>query len=360
MRVCFFHGEPDWSARARVFTEMAGLLAGRGYEITLVCARGGSAERRMVALGREVIGLSMRGGALRVGWRLRGILRRQFVEVVFVHSEREQLAAATAVWLADRGAVVRRVPPVARLTGGRRARLGMRLAATGFLFAFDEDLRAARAPARALEPVVAPPGAAPAAPAAPVGGAANGARTVVVICDRARDGRLATALRALALLAERQPELKIVLIGAECDRDALRIQAAALRIGGRVAIVDTATSGETAREQIAAAALGWVVADGDEAAFGMLDFLSAGVPVITERNALSTRLVTDGATGMLASGLDATGYAALLARLLAEPDVRAALARAARESSAKWPLSATADGFERAAAAARDRTRWHV
>jgi len=64
--------------------------------------------------------------------------------------------------------------------------------------------------------------------------------------------------------------------------------------------------------------------------------------------------------GLLAAGLDAEALAALLASLLADHERHARLARAARAAAARWPLAAMADGFERATAAARDRTRWRV
>ena len=158
MRVCFYHLDRAWSARARIFSDAAVALRARGFEVTMVCARASDVARRLGALGHETIVLRTDGGWLRAAWRLRPVLKRHFVEVIFVHSEFEQLAAAAAARMLDRGAVVRRVPALARITMGGDARLAMRLAATGFLFASPEDLRNSAAPARALEPAVAPPG----------------------------------------------------------------------------------------------------------------------------------------------------------------------------------------------------------
>lgn len=359
MRVCFFHAAREWTGGARAFVDAASALRDRGHEVTLVCARDSRVERRFGEAGHDVIALRVHGGWIRVAWRLRAVLRRHFAEVVFVHTEREQLVAAAAVRLADRGAVVRRVPPLARLTMGGDATLAMRLAATGFLFALENDLRASRPPARALEPVVAPPGVAPAEQRSP-GAREPGVRSIVCVFDEARRARVATALRAVALLSERHRDLRLVLVGPATGDDALRIQAAALGIGGLAEIVDDAASRAAVQERIASADLGWVLAAGDAAAFGALDCLAAGVPVLADRDPISACFVEDGVNGLLAAGLDAEALAALLASLLADHERHARLSRAARAAAARWPLAAMADGFERATAAARDRTRWRV
>lgn len=359
MRVCFYHASPEWSGSSRAFADAATVLKDRGYEVTITCAREGGVDRRFEESGVRVVALRPGGGWLRSAWRLRAVLRRQFVEVVFVHGEREQLIAAAAVRLADRGAIIRRVPPLGRLSMGRDAVLAMRLAATGFLFSFDEDLRSAKPPPRALEPVVAPPGVAPAAPA-PGSATDVGAATIAVVFDESRRARVSIALRTLALLSERHPRLRFVLLGPGHGADALRLQAAALGVARSVEVVDDRVGRKAVQGRISAMDLGWVLAGGDAAAYGVLDCLAAGVPVLTDRDPLSARLVEDGVSGLLVAGLDTAGFSSLLASLLADPSRRARLARAARTASERWPLAAMADGFERATVAARDRTRWRV
>src|ERR1019366_5987571 len=129
MRVCFYHAEPEWSGHARAFADAAAALRGRGYDVTFVCQRGSVVERRLAAAGHEPIGIRTRGNSLGVGWgrppRVRGQPRR----------------AAAPGRSADRGPIVRRMPPFGSLTLGGDARFAARIAATGFLFAFDADLR---------------------------------------------------------------------------------------------------------------------------------------------------------------------------------------------------------------------------
>ena len=358
MRVCFYHAEPEWSGRARAFADAAAALRGRGYDVTFVCQRGSAVERRLSAAGHEPIGIRTRGNSLGVGWRLARVLRRSFVEAVFVHSEREQLQAAVAVRFADRGAIVRRMPPFGSLTLGGDARFAARIAATGFLFAFDADLRAARPPARALEPFVAPPGIAPLPPTPSAH--RDGERRIACFFSEASRGAVSVALRTVALLAERHPDVRLVLIGPGDRREALKLQCAALGIVARVEMPRADATDESDRAAIAGADFGWVLATGDDAMFATLDCFAAGVPVIAERNPLSGRLASAGETGELTGPLEAAKMAAVFAALLADDARRDRLARGARAAAAAWPMDAMADGFVRAVAAARDRTRWHA
>jgi glycosyltransferase involved in cell wall biosynthesis len=324
VRICFYHLDREWSARARIFADAAAALRGRGFEITIVCARNSEVARRFGVLGLETIVLRTDGGWLRAAWRLRSVLKRHVVEVIFAHSEFEQLAAAAAARLSDRGAVVRRVPALARITMGRDARLAMRLAATAFLFSSSHD---------------------------------GALHTIAVIFDAAQRDRVSMALRTVAMLVERHSELRWALIGPPGNDDALRIQAAALGIGELVRWV--ADPGDR-QDAIATADLAWLIAESDDLALGLLDCFAHGVGLIADRTPLSTRFVTDGVEGMLTSGLDAAGFASLFAALLADDRRRAALGSAAGAAATRWPMSATADGFEQAATAARDRTRWLV
>jgi hypothetical protein len=358
MRVCFYHAEAEWSGRARAFADAGAALRERGYEVTFACERGSAVERRLSAAGHDPVGIRTGGSWLGAGWRLGRVLRRRFVEAVFVHSEREQLQAAAAVRFADRGAIVRRMPPFGSLTLGGDARFAARIAATGFLFAFDADLRAARPPARALEPFVAPPGIA-SSPPAPAARGEGGRRIACFFSEQSR-GAVSVALRALALLAARHPDLRLTLLGPRDRREALKLQAAALGIVARVDMPRDDATDASDRATIAGAAFGWVLASGDDAMFAMLDCFAAGVPVVAERNPLSGRLVRDGETGVLTTALGAADMAAVFAALLADDSRRDRLARGAGAEAAAWPLDAMAEGFVRAITTARDRTQWRA
>jgi glycosyltransferase involved in cell wall biosynthesis len=358
VRVCVYHADPEWSGRARAFADAATALRARGCEVTVVCTRGSMVERRLRSAGHDPIGIRTRGTLLGVGWRLARVLRRSFVEVVFVHSEREQLQAAAAVRLAARGAVVRRTPPFGQLTFGGDARFAGRIAATGFLFAFEGDLRAARLPARALASFVAPPGIAASA-SAPAARPDEERRIACLFTQETRTA-VTSVLRAVALLMDRHPGLRLTLLGPVDRGETLTVQAASLGIAARVDMPRDDATAETDSAAFAAADVGWIVAAGDDAMFGILDCYAGGVPVIVERSPLSQRLVRDGETGVLASALSPAEHAAIVAGLLGDDARRARLARGARAAAEAWPVAAMAEGFLNAIGAAQSRKRRQV
>lgn len=363
MRACFVvHGDA-WSGEARAFADGAALLAARGYETCFVAAANSEPGRRLRDAGQDVIDVATDGGWLRAGWRLRRVIQSKLTEVIFVHSEREHLVAAAAARLAGRGAVVRRIPSGQRLTLGRDGRLAMRMAATGFVFAHADDLRGVAPPRGALAAHVAPPGVAvPAtlrpghAPAAVGAIQPLGDRLVIIAgADRRREALV--ALRTLALLAPRLPALRATIFAPAHDADALRLQAAALGVAARL---DCRSAGEPRTDALATAALLWVIASDDEAAFALLDALAYGVPALAERTPLSARFIEDGLTGVLHHRGDEADLASAIAALLARADTVAAMRVAARHAAQRWPFDGGADGWLSAAEAARDRTRWHA
>ena len=360
MRACFLVEEPDWSGTARAFADGAALLRARGYETCLVAPSASESERVLSSLGHDVIGLSSSGGWLRRGWRLRRVIAARLTEVVVAQGERAHLTAAAAVRLAGRGAVVRRVAPGERLALGSDGRFAARLAATAYLFAHSDDARGIEPPRGALAAHVAPPGVADATPGpgrapATVGAIHAGAPRLVVIAgaDRRRD--MLVALRALSLLAPREPDLRASVCAPVHDADAARLEAAALGIGARV---DWLPAGALRPELLDGAALAWVIASADEAAFGILDAMARGVPVLAERGALTARFVEHGVSGLLRHRADEAEWASAIAEFLAHPERAEALRAGARRAAARWPANGGAEGWLAAAAAARDRTRW--
>jgi hypothetical protein len=291
------------------------------------------------------------------------VIRDHAAEVVFVHGERGQTTAAGAVWHAGRGAVVRRLSAGAPLTpGGSVAWAAARTAATGYLCTWPDQREAVPPRARAGA-VVADLGIAP-VPPADIGGASSAAQRVVCAYEPAAHLRAATVLRAAALLAPRHRDLRIVFTGPGASDEGLRMHAAALGIHHLLRVHDPARDGDgapdvVAHTDLARAAVAWVVAEGDDGAYGALDAMAAGVPVLAERGATAARYVADAITGLHLAPGDVPGTAAALAQLLAGDDARRAMGHAGRARVARtYTEAAMLDGFARAAAAARDATRW--
>jgi glycosyltransferase involved in cell wall biosynthesis len=320
-------------------------------------------EARVAGTGFEVVASSGEGGVVASAMRLRRVLLDHFVEAVFVHTEREHLIAALATRFAERGAVVRRIGAGEQFRVRRTGDLARRVATTGFLFTGDGQLRDAPAiPVWALEPVSAELGVDVSAYDEIRGiarasvGAAGATRLIVCVYDPRGRPRLATTLRTVALLAPRHPELRLAIVGRGSDDEDLRMHAAAL---GITKIVSHLGERDDQLAVLRAADVGWIAADGDDAAFGCLDFMALRIPVLAERAPLPQHYLADGIAGMLLPPGDTAATAATVAAFLAHEDQRQAMGNAGRVRVARdFTEEAMVDGFERATRAARDRTRW--
>jgi glycosyltransferase involved in cell wall biosynthesis len=97
------------------------------------------------------------------------------------------------------------------------------------------------------------------------------------------------------------------------------------------------------------AELGWVVAEGDTAAYGILDLMALGVPVIAPEGNVGETYVAHQISGVLVPVDDAATTAASVVTLLASEEKRQAMGAAARTRVARgFPESAMVDGFEAA------------
>src|SRR5438105_2115372 len=162
MRVLFYVGEKRWSGSARAFLAVARGMGARGHQVTVVCPGGSAAARRAEAFGVETVPADPDATAAGDAWSLRRVLQERFVEVAFVHSDREQLVLSSAMRLAERGAIIRRVPAFLAPAFLRSGRLAMRIASAGLLFTTDAELAQAQASpdiaALPLAPAIAPLG----------------------------------------------------------------------------------------------------------------------------------------------------------------------------------------------------------
>jgi glycosyltransferase involved in cell wall biosynthesis len=364
VRILFYTEDRSWTGSVRAFAAAARGLEARGHQIIYACPPESEAAHFLPSPTCEVVPLRPEHSIMAAAFRLRAVITRRFVEVVFVCGDREQVVAATAAWLADRASVVRRLPFGAPFQLSRQGRFALRLAATGFAFGTEDEAHAAPRPAPTrFEPAVVPLGVDvqrydPERRAA--GRAALGASpdTELVACvyDATKQIRMATVLRVVALLAPRHPRLRLVVVGHGSDHQDLRVHAGALRISRLVTFLGPRTD---ALDVVAAADLGWVLADGDDGAFGTLDLLASRVPVLAERGAIARHFVPDGIAGLLLPPGDAPNAAAAVARLLALDDERVAMGNAGRTRVARdFSEVAMVEGFERAALAAGERSQW--
>jgi glycosyltransferase involved in cell wall biosynthesis len=368
MRVLFYVGEKPWSGCARAFLAAARGLGARGHQITLVCPGGSATARRAEALGVDAIAADPDATAAGDAWSLRRVLQDRFVEVAFVHTDREQLVVSSAMRLAERGAIIRRVPAFLAPAFLRSGRFALRIASAGLLFTTEAELaQAVAAPEVAslpLAPAVAPLGvdvshydAVRPASRDSLGVPAQG---LLIVCSYEPSARfrLATAMRTLALLLPRHPDVHVAVLGPGSLDDDLRMHAAALGVSTSVTFLGQRPDDLAV---LRAADAGWVVAGGDDGAFAFLDFMAMRIPVLAERDAMPQHYVADGITGVLLSPGAPSHTAAAVAPFFVHEDWRTAMGNAARTRVQRdFSEADMIDGFERAAAAAGDRTRWAV
>ena len=365
MRALFYHAAPGWSGTSRVVSVAARGLIAREWGATIVCPDGTAAHDGFTRDGHAVVGLDVEGGWMRVAPRLATILAERFVEVVFVHEEAELAAAALAVRLADRGAIIRRYRSGEHPSPALLGRLAARQAPTGYLYEHGEE--SIPAPSRRL--LVSVPmrlGVDPVSTDAqrpvprPSVGAAASSKLIVCVHGRGASvrARSATVLRTVALLAPRHPELRVVFVGRGGDSEDLRMHAAALGLTRLIAFIGER---EDQRAVLRAGDVAWVVAEEDTAAWAYLDAMAMRIPVVAERSAQAQRYVADGIAGMLLPPAETEATAATLATFLANDERRAAMGAAGRARVAReFNEAAMVDAFERAASAARERSAWAV
>ena len=359
MRTLFYYSGRGWTGQARAFAIAARGLAARGEPVTVVCRPDGVAEQGFSREDLDVLTIPVSDSVSRDAWRLRTVLKEKFVEVVFLHTERELLVASSAMRLASRGAVIRRVATGEAVIAGRSSRLAGRMAAARLLFSTEAERKRAGAEASGF---VAPLGVDVArldeerTTSRSTLGVEPGTQLMVCVADRRAKPRITTALRTVALLAERHPGLRLALVGSGCDDDDTHMHAAAL---GVTPLVRFLGERDDLAAVICAADVGWVAAEGDDGAFGCLDFMAAAVPVIAERSPYLAHYLPDGIAGVLLPPADPSDTAATVAKFLAADNQRAAMGRAGRSRVAReFTEAAMVDGFAAAASAVGDRALW--
>jgi glycosyltransferase involved in cell wall biosynthesis len=299
-------------------------------------------------------------------WSLRRVLQERFVEVAFVHTDREQLLVSSAMRLAERGAIIRRVPAFLAPALLRSGRLALRIASAGLIFTTEAELAQAQAsPELAtmpLPPAVAPLGVDVASyesvrplPRATIGVPAQG---LLIVCSYEPSARfrLATAMRTLALLLPRHPDVHLAVLGPGSQDDDLRMHAAALGVSNSVTFLGQRPDDVAV---LRSADAGWIVAGADEGAFAFLDLMAMRIPVLAERGVLPQHYVADGITGLLLSPGAPSHTAATVAPFFVHQELRTAMGNAARTRVQRdFGEADMIDGFERAASVGADRKRW--
>jgi glycosyltransferase involved in cell wall biosynthesis len=156
---------------------------------------------------------------------------------------------------------------------------------------------------------------------------------VVMVARLQRWKGIHVLIDAAARLRDRLPGMRVVVVGGEHAmepgyRDSLVQQIEGNGLEGAVDLVGLQHNVPLWMQ----AADVVVHASFDEPAGAViLEAMALGKPVIASRTAGPMEFITDGTNGILTLPGDAAGLAAAIARLMADPDERARLGRAARE-----------------------------
>jgi glycosyltransferase involved in cell wall biosynthesis len=353
VRYLFFHSGTEWSGSARAFASVARGLVRRGHAVSFAVEPDSPVENTLADSAHasdqaplEIETVSMRGTWLGVARRLARVARRRGADVILVQTDRDHLVASIACRLGARARVIRRVRAGRGDEIRRTGRIAARIAPTCYVFATEREAREVTVPHGAVGVAVAPLGV----PEVPPQNAADlGGEFVDIVCvhDASSRSRAAAAIRAVAMLGPRHPGLRLVIIGEGIYDDDLRMQAAALGALERVTSLGDRTD---QIDVMRTAKLGWVVASSDTAAYGVLDFMSLGIPVLAPDHTVARDYVLHDITGVLVAGDDAFVTAAAAAELLTNDGMREAMGAAARGRVLREGTEAAMiDGFERAA-----------
>jgi glycosyltransferase involved in cell wall biosynthesis len=382
LHVLFLHEARDWSGTARLFATAARGISERGAKVTMLVAPDSNVHLAMsprrapnqprhtpIPEPFEIIPFATDGWFYAAARRLKKIFRRWDADVIFVTTDTEHLIAATACWMTRDGSVVRWTPSGEKLEMGFKGRMATRLASTSFLFATETDRRAANIPKRALESSVAELGvdveaypANGAKPAAPAEGdaasdqkQAEPLKYIVCVYGPSARGRAATAIRTISMLSPRHPNLRLIIVGPGSDDEDLRMQAAALRV---LHLVSFLGDRDDQINLMRDAHLGWVVADADTGAYGILDLMALGIPTVASEGGIAQRYIAHGISGALYPMDDSASTAATVAGMLMSEEQREAMGKAARVRVAReFPEDQMIESFDRAANSARTRGR---
>ncbi|HMF87625.1 MAG TPA: glycosyltransferase, partial [Gemmatimonadaceae bacterium] len=178
---------------------------------------------------------------------------------------------------------------------------------------------------------------------------------VVCVYDPTARGRAATAIRTLSMLSPRHPNLRLMFVGPGSDDEDLRMQAAALRV---LHLVSFLGERDDQINLMRDAHLGWVVAEGDTGAYGILDLMALAIPTVASEGGVAQRYIAHGISGALYPPDDSATTAATVAGMLTSEETREAMGKAARVRVAReFPEEQMIEAFDKAANSARTRGR---
>lgn len=177
----------------------------------------------------------------------------------------------------------------------------------------------------------------------------QGSPVIGRVCRLQPEKGVEVFLQAAALVCERRPQARFVVIGDGPLRPELEALAGESGPAGQIEILGFRPD---ARELIGAMDVLAVSSRSDGTPLVVFEALSAGVPVVASRVGGIPDQIRDGREGLLVPPDDAAALAGALARVIDDRALAARLGREARARAASFPYSGMVDSVESAYRAA--------
>lgn len=305
MRVLVVVATPHWTMEARLLATLAAGLAARGEVVAVAASHGSNTEREVERAWPRLSLRAITGtGWVRQAMSLRATIAALRPDALLVGTVADAVLAATAGG--------KTIPIVRHVLGPTpddhdaglpwRARFALARARTT---RWGEERLAVGWPepertADAHDQVRRLPTA---------------ANDVVLVTGGTHDEDTVVALRAIAQLRSRHPDVRLLLVGDAASLQATRLHAAALDLATSIQLV---AADALLRHRLGHARVAWVTAAGVTGAVSTLAAMQQGLPVFVPQRASYRALVLPGVTGVLASSDAIVPVSAELARLLAD------------------------------------------
>lgn len=351
MRLLFLNASTTLDGSADVFAVVASSLAERGHEVSVVTPDDSPLARVVKATRGRVVPLERARSLRPVTTRLVEVIEETHADTVYVHSDDEHIVAARALSRVGRGGLVRRIGAGDVLSDSTRARRAERAWSTRYMYTTESPPTGHAAPSGKLSPLRVELGV-----ELPSDEPVYDDRPDLLVCIASQRAlrRATNVVRAVAMLAQRHHTLRLRVIGSAAADPDLQVLASALGMARRI---DWVPIPGTWSALLHGAAAGWVVADGDDAALGLLRLMAHGIVPLAEKTPVAARYTTAEIHGVLFGHLDPPAMAAETTQLLADVDRRRTMglsgrARVEREFGLREMLA----GFEQAARVVNRRT----
>lgn len=169
--------------------------------------------------------------------------------------------------------------------------------------------------------------------------------TILSVAHQYRRKDTATLIQAMSKVRQAMPTARLRIVGGGPELPALQELASELGLGRTVEFTGPVPNSAQVRQAYREATV--FALPSRQEAFGIvfLEAMAAGLPIAAARAGATPEVVEDGRTGILVPAGDPDVLAEVLLRLLQDPDLRARMGTAGRETVARYTPRRVAERF---------------